>query len=300
MNLDPESSSARLCADHARLIHELEQAQHALAASETRLKLVSKAITSIVIDWDLSTNQFYRVNSPEDVTGFGPDEVASDFESLRSGIHPDDLPRFDKSMKDWLEGTDSEFRLVVRSRHKDGTYRDLSGQGIMVREEGTGRPLRIVASYTDVTPERQALRTLQTSEERYRLANEAIQGIVFDWDLTTNYIFRSSGVQRLLGYPADEVEPRPEWWRSKIHPDDQQAVFHDLEEFIRAGDSHGNLYYRIRHQGGHYLYVHANFMTIRDDGGQAKRIVGCIVDLTPRIQAEQAQRRREQLSPPLS
>lgn len=293
LNFDLESSSAALRSENARLAHELEQLRQARDADETRLKLVSQAITSIVIDWDLVTNQFYRVNSPEGITGYGPDEVANNFDELRSGIHPDDLSRFDQAMKDWLEGTNTTFRIVIRSRHKDGTYRDLSGQGIVVREEATGRPLRVVASYTDVTPERTALRALQTSEERYRLANDAIQGIVFDWDLVTNYIFRSSGVQRLLGYSFDEVQPRPEWWRSKIHPDDQQAVFHDLEEFIRAGDSHGNLYYRIRHRQGHYLDVHANFMAIRDEAGQAKRIIGCIVDLTPRIQAEQAQRAAE-------
>lgn len=293
MNFDLESTSAALRTENACLAQEITKLRQALDGCETRLKLVSQTIASIVIDWDLATNQFYRVNSPEDVTGYGPDETARDFDELLTGIHPEDLPPFNQAMKAWLEGTGAKFRMVVRSRHKDGSYRDLSGQAIVVREEGTGRPLRVVASYIDVTPERKALRALQESEERYRMANEAIQGIVFDWDLTTNHIFRSSGVQRLLEYPVDEVEPRPEWWRDRIHPDDQSAIFHDLEQFIRAGGSHGNLYYRMRHRQGHYLYVHSNFMAIRNDAGQAIRIVGCIVDLTPRIQAEQAQRAAE-------
>lgn len=293
LNYDPESSSNALRVENARLLQEVVELQLALKESETRLKLVSQAITSVVIDWDLTTNQFTRVNSPQGLMGYGADETATTVEGVREGIHPDDLPHFDREFSRWLQGTEPDFHIEVRSKHKDGSHRDLRAQAIVVREPETGRPLRVVASYFDVTPERQALQALQLSEERNRLATEAIQGIVFDWDFKTDTVYRSSGVQRLLGYPADEVESTTQWWRSKIHPNDVVAFQNDLNEFIKDSCNHGNLYYRIRHRQGHYLHIHSNFIALRNEAGHAERIVGCIVDLTPRLQAEKAQRTAE-------
>ncbi|HQR08048.1 MAG TPA: PAS domain-containing protein [Gemmatales bacterium] len=293
LNFDLESLSAALRAENARLAHEGQQLRAALEGSETRLKLVSQAIISVVIDWDLTTNQFTRVNSPLEMMGYGFDETATSLEGMREGIHPDDLSRFDSALSKWLQGTETDFHLEMRCRHKDGTYRHLRTQAIVVREPGSNRPLRVIGSYADVTAEREALAALRVSDERNRLATEAMQGIVFDWNFATRTIYYSSGTLRLLGYAPEEVAPKPGWWRNRIHPHDQETVLHDLKKFLRADDTHGNFYFRIRHREGHYLYVHSNFLAIRNAAGQAKRIVGCIVDLTPRIQAEQAQRAAE-------
>lgn len=266
----------------------LHDAQKQLIECETRLKLISQAINSVVIDWDLENNQFHRFNSPEQLTGYTVQETAHSFEELRSGVHPDDLPRFDQAVHEWLNGQEFELQLVIRYQHKDGNYRDLRGQAIVLREQQTNRPLRIVASYTDITAERQALRSLQLSEERYRLATDAISGIVFDWNTATNTVYRSSGVTRMMGYTPESIDPTPQWWQSLIHPIDRDMVISSITTFMETAESRGSLNYRIRHRQGHYLTIHANYMAIRRSDGRAERIVGCIVDLTPRIQAEQA------------
>lgn len=284
-----DQPAERLRTENIHLQKELEQAQQQVAEAQTRLNLIAKAISSVVIDWDLTTNQFFRFNSPETLMGYGPDEMAYSLDEFRNGVHPEDLPRFDYSLREWLQGNETSFDLEVRSRHKDGSYRDLRGHAVVIREVDTARPLRVVASYSDVTPERQALRSLQLSEERYRLATEATQGIVFDWNLTSNAVYRSSGVERLLGYDSKEVMPSPEWWLDKIHPEDRGSVLSLVQTFFEPGQSHGNITYRVRHSLGHYLHVHSNYLVIRDSTGRAERVAGCIVDLTPRIMAEEAQ-----------
>lgn len=276
-----------------RLPEELQTVQERLKSCETRLHLISQAINSVVIDWDLTTNQFTRINSPHNLLGYGQDELATNLDSIRSGIHPDDLAHFDQSLQNWLRGQETELNLTVRSRHKDGSYRDLRGQALVVREPGTHRPLRVIASYSDITAERNALHALQRSEERYRLATDAIQGIVFDWNIPANTVYRSSGVQRMLGVSAEEVQPIPEWWQQRIHPDDRESTLTSVHEIMTQTSSHGTMTYRIRHRDGHYLHVHTNYLVIRNPAGQAERIVGCIVDQTPRIKAEEALRTAE-------
>jgi PAS domain-containing protein len=45
------------------------------------------------------------------------------------------------------------------------------------------------------------------SRELFRLAVEAIHGMVFDWDLKTGATYRSPGLEELVGYRPDEAEP---------------------------------------------------------------------------------------------
>lgn len=289
----PDHVVETLREQNARLQQDLLLAHQRVLESQTRLTLITQAIASVVIDWDLTKNDFHRVNSPEEMMGYRNDEIATSLEEFRTGVHPEDLSHFDRSIQEWLQSKKTELRLDVRCLHKDGTYRDLRGQAIVIREEGTSRPLRVVASYSDVTPERDALRALQLSEERYRLATEAIQGIVFDWNLAANAVYRSSGVVRLLGFDREQIASSPQWWLDLIHPEDRAMVVASVQSFIEKGPLHGNMNYRIRHSLGHYLHVHSTFLAIRDESGRAARIVGCIVDLTPRIQAEEAQHTAE-------
>lgn len=420
---DAVSNLEALRSENARLHHELLQVREEFKSVTLQNQMILDAVDSVIIDWDLVYNRFTRINIPEGILGYRQDEIGNGIDWMRQVIHPDDMEKFNRAVMELLQSTQTELSIEVRCRHKDGFYCDLRGQAVVYRELGTSRPLRIIASYRDVTVERNIYRALQQnekryrvtieafdgvtfewdletghfsrsanitrvlgyelhevkptlewgqalyhpdeslrirneyqqvllseekhyrslmrmrhksgeyrwmkmnciidrneqgkarkvtgsyldvtdqinaeqelrlSEERYRIATEAIQGIVFDWNVQTNVVYRSTGVYRILGYAAEEVVPHTDWWQQLIHDDDRQRTVQEAHRFIQSREMHGNITYRIRHRDGHYLNVHSNFLAIRNEHGQAERIVGCIIDLTPRIQAEQAQRTAEQ------
>lgn len=419
---DPVSNLEALRSENARLHHELLRAREALKTVELQNQMILDAVDSVIIDWDLIHSRFSRINIPEGILGYRQDEIGNGVDWMKKVIHPDDMNKFDRAVNELLQSTQTELSVEVRCRHKDGDYRDIRGQAVVHRELGTSKPLRIVASYRDVTVEQNIYRTLQQndkryrvttdafdgvtfewdletnvfsrssnitrvlgyelhevkptlewgqslyhpddcvripeehqqvlastdrqyrsllrmrhkngeyrwmklhgiierneqgkarrvtgcylditeqvkaeqelrlSEERYRIATEAIQGIVFDWNVQTNVVYRSTGVYRILGYSAEEVVPNTAWWQNLIHEEDRQRTIDEAYRFIQSREMHGNITYRIRHCDGHYLNVHSNFLAIRNEHGQAERMVGCIIDLTPRLQAEQAQRAAE-------
>jgi two-component system, cell cycle sensor histidine kinase and response regulator CckA len=110
-----------------------------------------------------------------------------------------------------------------------------------------------------------------------------------------NRIYRSSGVVRILGYQPEEVVPVNEWWLDRVHPDDRSTFVRETQTFLDKGELRGEFTYRVRHSLGHYLWVRSSFLAIRDALGQAERVIGCITDVTERLQAEERQKAAERI-----
>ena len=129
---------------------------------------------------------------------------------------------------------------------------------------------------------------LRESEERYRLATEAVAGLVYDWDVRCSRVQRSRGLWPLLGYLPEEVEPTPEWWRRQIHAEDVERVQEQIDRLLGAGSSSFSLEYRVQHRDGRFVYVWENGLSVRDDEGRVVRVVGNTIDISDRKRAEEA------------
>jgi PAS domain-containing protein len=69
-----------------------------------------------------------------------------------------------------------------------------------------------------------ALSSLQESEERYALAARGANDGLWDWNLTTGEIYFSPRWGHMLGYSESEFWSRHEQWFSHIHAEDSERV----------------------------------------------------------------------------
>ena len=126
---------------------------------------------------------------------------------------------------------------------------------------------------------------LRESEQRFRLASDAASALVYDVDLTTGRALSVHGLSRLLGYEPEERDQTMAWWFGQVHPDD-----HPVTDELRRGFAereHYSVQYRMRHRDGHYVFVEDSGSVVLDRAGRAVRLVGGVVDVTLRKQAEQ-------------
>lgn len=129
---------------------------------------------------------------------------------------------------------------------------------------------------------------LQNLHERFFLAAAAANCLIYDWDLERNTVERICGLTEILGYQPEEVEPTVQWWRSLMHPEDEQKINEqDFWEQITQSDRYCSEY-RVRHRDGHYLWVQDRQILVKDDLGKPIRIVGSTTDISERKQAEEA------------
>jgi len=133
---------------------------------------------------------------------------------------------------------------------------------------------------------------LRSSNERFQLAAAAVNCLIYDWDIQQDYIERTEGLVKILGYLPTEAEPSNRWWREQIHPDDCALLDRDAK-VAQIVDHRYSLEYRVRHKQGQYIYVLDQGLIIRDEQGQPIRVVGSTTDISDRKLAEEALRRSE-------
>ncbi len=139
----------------------------------------------------------------------------------------------------------------------------------------------------DITDRKRIELELRQAHDRLQLAANALNGIIYDWDIDTRTIKRTEGLFEVLGYRPDEAEHTPDWWRQRIHPDDRQRVRQEVSDAL-ANRSNYTIEYRIHHKNEHYLHILEKALIIRDATGRAVRVVGSNIDITQRKQALEA------------
>ncbi len=131
---------------------------------------------------------------------------------------------------------------------------------------------------------------LRASEERFRLAADAVNGIIYECDFATGHVERTRGLYEVLGHRPDDVPPTQAWWLEQIHPEDLKRVTEVDPSVVRADNAAAE--YRVRHKDGRWLYVEDRAVLVRDGDGRPVKLIGCTTDVTARTEAEAELRRR--------
>jgi len=137
---------------------------------------------------------------------------------------------------------------------------------------------------------------LRESEQRFRLATEAMNGLVYEWDVSERLTRRSAGIAEFLGWRPEEVPTHSDWWPEQIHPEDAPAVHQHFGEAVARQANHCGLEYRVRHKDGHYLWIWDSNRIVYNEKGEAMQVIGCAVSIDERKRAEeQLLRAKEEL-----
>ncbi|WP_197064952.1 hybrid sensor histidine kinase/response regulator [Leptolyngbya sp. KIOST-1] len=123
-------------------------------------------------------------------------------------------------------------------------------------------------------------------EERLRLVTQAVKGVIFDWDLNANSVYRSDQLHDLVGFEASEAASTPQWWCDRLHPDDLARLQPELEALFTSTSEHYESEYRVRHRDGHWVDVWERGYLVRNAQGEVVRIVGSTVDISERKRRE--------------
>jgi diguanylate cyclase (GGDEF)-like protein/PAS domain S-box-containing protein len=128
---------------------------------------------------------------------------------------------------------------------------------------------------------------LRKSEERYRLATDATNDGIWDWDLKTDEIYYSPRWKAMLGYNEDEIWTSPKEWLKRIHTDDMKQFQGDLASNINGTSQQLECEYRMKHSSGRNVWIFTRGLIFRDKNGIAYRIAGSQTDITTRKMEEE-------------
>ena len=143
----------------------------------------------------------------------------------------------------------------------------------------------------DKTNQRQSEEALRQSEARLQLALNVGRMGSWDWDMRSNTVTWSEWHFTLLGFQPNEFEPSYQAWLRSVYPDDLAATEAALQRAMTEKVEYHHQYRTVWRDGSiHWTEARGEFSY--DANGQPYRMIGVIVDISARKQAEQE---REQL-----
>nr|WP_269750274.1 PAS domain-containing sensor histidine kinase [Leptospira ainlahdjerensis] len=250
--------------------------------SEDRLKqlsMVASQTGDAVLITDLEAKILFVNPAFETVTGYRSEEAIGRFPSLlKSGIHS---PKFYQEMWDVISTGDT-FRTTITNRKKDGTLFHCE-QTISPLRDTKGRILYYVSLLRDVTEKMESFERLRLSEENYRVLFEnSIEGI-FSSSFDGKLIQVNPAMSKITGYSKEELLSL-DLERDLYFHSDQRSFF--LNMILQDSKIEGEVV-QFKKKDGSKIYVEIFGVANFDSAGNLKQIDGRIIDITPKILAEE-------------
>jgi PAS domain S-box-containing protein len=273
------------------VIEERVTGQSELRESESRFRIVADAAPVLI--WMAGVDKLCTfLNKPWlQFTGRSMDQELGN--GWAEGVHHDDLQ---KCLSVYTQAFDARqpFVMQYRLRRNDGEYRWISDQGVP-RHDPKGKFAGYIGSCVDVTELVNKDQALRDSEERMRVAAEAVNLSIWEWELSKDEIWATNARRALLGLPASG-KIALEDFICRLHPDDRDRVRHTIDDAIHSGEGFDSEY-RLILLDGIVRWMSTRGSVHFDDAGKPARLLGISIDITARKQAElDAQRDRAELS----
>jgi PAS domain S-box-containing protein len=266
-----------------REIAERRRAEDALRRSEDRLRLVIDTVPAL-IHTGLPDGQLDFFNqrwldfvglSLEDLSGWKWTAV----------IHPDDVAAMVERWRAAL-ATGEAYEHEARVRRADGEYRRMVHREVPLHDE-RGNIVKWYSSSIDIEDRKRADDALRQSEERFAAFMDNLPGYAWMKDLQGRYVYVNEMVRGLPGYRSlgkTDAQIWPTDLAAEYRANDQQVIaakkpLHTLEHFQLEGK---------------HRYIAGSKFPIFDKTGAVALVGGVGVDITERIEAEEAVLRSEE------
>ncbi|MFN2531842.1 MAG: PAS domain S-box protein [Pyrinomonadaceae bacterium] len=141
---------------------------------------------------------------------------------------------------------------------------------------------------TEIAERRQTEDALRESQAR--LESTLSGGGIGTWifDIATNNAWLDDSLLQILGRSRNDVE-HPKGFYQFVHPEDREKARLFFESARQAGANHQSEFRYVRSDGT-IVWLESRGRPDHDDG-TSSRMIGCILDVTERKQAEEAQLR---------
>lgn len=273
----------------------MAEARQALLRSKEELKTVLTSIPDYLWSRDLDSEgrliRAYTSPVVEKITGRPPEFYEEGMEKWLATIHPDDLPRLQKTAASIGAGETSQVTEEYRIVRPDGTVRWVSDNTEVRRMEGR---TRIAGVVSDITERKLAEEARRQSEQRFHTTFENVGMGIALLNLDGRPLKSNLAFREMLGYSEEELLGMQ--FTEFTHPEDR-----DRDWALSRGLSEGKLNRfevekRYVKKDGRVVWGHLTASAVKDIQGRPEYVIAMVQDITDQVRAEEALRQSEQFN----
>ncbi len=127
---------------------------------------------------------------------------------------------------------------------------------------------------------------LRQSEETYRLAMQATQDGLWDWNIEDNDVYYSPSWSKMLQLSV--VPNEFSTWHDRLHPDDIEKVMSSLQKHLNGDIDLWQMEHRLKRNDGEWLWVLGRGQVVkRDQNNRPLRMIGTMSDIHQKKQYDE-------------
>ena len=263
-------------------IHDRKATESALRRSEARLQLATQI--GNYGTWDINFVEDQEIWSEKMFEIFGIRPTAdrkitkSIYEPL---IYAEDLSALHKTDSE-AKANGGSFGAEYRIRRADTGETRWLDVAAHYFYDPEGKPRRVVGIAQDITERKLANEAIRASEERFKLAQEAGNVGVWDWDAASNTTFWSDRMWALYGEEPQADVPRGGFWADRVFPNDNERLQAVTNAAVEGRVSTLKEEFRINRSDGELRWLELIATIEFDDNGSPARMYGVNLDITER------------------
>ncbi len=212
--------------------YQQHKAQLALRDREERMRQVTETMEEVF--WLSSLDQsemLYVSPAYEKVWGRTCESLYRDPSSFLEAVIEDDRPTVEQELARYREG--GAFNLQYRIARPDGEVRHVAVRAHPVTDE-SGQRTRSTGIARDITEEVKTQRKLERQNRTLETFFSVTPSLLCIADLEGNFVKVNGAWERILGYPAHELEQRR--FLEFLHPEDLEPTLEAMKQLTEGLD----------------------------------------------------------------
>jgi PAS domain S-box-containing protein len=155
-------------------------------------------------------------------------------------------------------------------------YAEISSNSI----DYQGKRARLILSI-DRTEQIIAEQELRKSNERFLFLSQATSDAMWDWDLQTNKVSWSEGLNKMFAFDNTQEPNQVDWRYNNLHPEDRERVETKIKFHLENNIPQWEDEYRMK-AGNSFKYIYDRGYIIYNEKNEPVRMIGAMQDLTER------------------
>jgi PAS domain S-box-containing protein len=263
------------------------QIGEALVAAQDRIGHLLSSAPAVIYSFKATDDfapTFVSQNVKEQL-GYEPDQYLENPDFWWRCVHPDDRAAVEAHAAQLFRKGRHTFEY--RFLKQDGTYCWVVDEQRLVRD-ATGEPVEIIGSWNDITERKEAEAAVAAARERIEHLLTSSPAVIYSFKATGDFAptFISQNIKELLGYDRSDYLDTPDFWQSRIHPQDSPRILRAYSRLFE--EERLTSEYRFRKRDGSYCWVSDDLQVLRNAAGDPLEVVGAWSDITARKQLGEA------------